>query len=959
MNMSSGGEERSEVSGSSTEEEEDVEEKPLVALAPIYTREESPKDVSASPAFQCLDELLAAGKIPGYRVAELKAKYTSLYETLKSIQESEIKLLQDAKQFTNQLEKQQQELEKADQFPDGSNTETARMRQQLLKYNADLREAEEREYHLQYKLEYLLEEKRLLEREYERIPKPADIEKRAKMNKEAAEELHKENTQRLLEIKALKEDLTSKEKQILKEQKELEKKAEHQEMIKDELVQVQQIPVQLVKDMEKIHRKATETEKKKLKLEEDCQELNHSLKQIENKSRKMLEEKEDVKMELEGKRTLLENKEQEFNHIAKLLEYSKENEAVALGERAALELNLRHAMIEKQNQHDALTRKQREKDRDLRNVKKLELQLKSANDALAQTQAVYDKIKAEIDNFPKDDGLLVEKRKELRKEVEALKRNFAQQLTLTEGEVHKLTQCIAEEEQLVKQQAECREELVNLTRLAQIKADEREQKSRDFVKSQQRHREILQEIKGRDLLIGEHKKKNQEVQKRLKEFAQMYDIIRNERNKCVSLIQVATQRAAELREKIKIYGNEIEILRTSVSNKDRQLQKASLKQTNNHMIRDSLHKDLSRVSLVLQEMKEKREQKKMEIGRLTNMINQIEENMVHLRKKYETAVQNRNERGVQLIEREEEVCIFYEKINTQEMLLQNGDVEMMAQDEKIRYLKMKITEQKRQIEQIKKDLPNKMKLESDLVTVQIQLSQCADRLNELEKQAEDPEKASRIHIVEGTDPSQEELIKRTEELELRLADKEERLLEKDFLYEQVSKLSERIRIKAESGKEDTLNLAKKMNEVQKRIKNTTRKLMSRIAELSMQQANCMKMQQEVRDKENFVETCYARMEQGLPPSAETEQEWKRLVREERRRQLEREEKARMEEEEEHNMVANGTYTTAEQRPNAYIPEDETALPLPRPYGALAPFKPSEQGSNLRHIRKPVIKPIEI
>ncbi|XP_044136083.1 coiled-coil domain-containing protein 146 isoform X1 [Bufo gargarizans] len=957
--MSSLDEERSDISESSAEEEDSIEEKPLSALAPLNAKEDRPKDVTASPAYQCLDELFATGKIPGTRVAELKAKYGLLYEILKSIQESEIQLLQDAKRFTYLLEQQQHELEKADQFPEGSNTEVSRMRHQLLKYNNDLNEAEEREYRLQYKLECLREEKRLLEREYERIPKTGEVEKRAKLLKEASDELKKENTQRILEIKAMKEDLALKEREIQREQAELEKIREQQEIVKDELVQVQNIPEQIGKDIEKINRKTIETEKKRLKLEDQCQELNQSIKQIENKSKKMLEEKEDVIKELEGKRMLLENKEQEFNRLTKLLELSKENEAVALGERAALDLNLRHTLIEKQTQHDALTRKQKEKDRDMRNIKKLELQLKSASDALIHTQSLHDKIKTEIDIFPKDDGSLTEKRKELRKEVETLKRQFAQQQTLTEVEARILAQCIAEEEQLVKEQGEGREELVNLTRLVQIKADEREQKSRDFVKAQQRYQQVLQEIKGRDLIIGEHKKKNQDVQKRLKEFAKMYDIIRNERNKCVSLIQMATQRGAELREKLKIYGNEMEILRTNVSSKERQLQKAMLKQTNNHMIRDSLQKDISRLSLHLQEVKEKREQQKMEIGRLTNMINQAEEEMVGLRKKYESAVQNRNERGVQLIEREEEVCIFYEKINTQEMLLRNGDVEMMALDERIRFLKMKVTEEKRQIEQIKKELPNKKVLGSDLITLQIQLSQCYDRVAELEELAQSPEKESRTRILEGKDPSLQDLIKKMEELELNLAEKEEHLLEKDFLYEQVSKLSERIRIKAENGKEDTLVLAKKMNDLQKKIKDATRKMMSCIAELSMQQASSIKLQQETRDKEKFVQRCYTRMEQGLPPSEEMEQEWNRLLREEHRRRIEKEEKARAEEEEEQHILPNGIYTTADQRPNAYIPEDENVLPLPRPYGALAPFKPSEPCANMRHIRKPLIRPIEI
>ena len=66
-----------------------------------------------------------------------------------------------------------------------------------------------------------------------------------------------------------------------------------------------------------------------------------------------------------------------------------------------------------------------------------------------------------------------------------------------------------------------------------------------------------------------------------------------------------------------------------------------------------------------------------------------------------------------------------------------------------------------------------------------------------------------------------------------------------------------------------------------------------------------------------------------------------------------------EEEEEHYCLPGGIYTTAEPRPNAYIPDDDSELPIPRPYGSLAPFKPSEPGSTMRHIRKPVIKPIEI
>ena len=48
------------------------------------------------------------------------------------------------------------------------------------------------------------------------------------------------------------------------------------------------------------------------------------------------------------------------------------------------------------------------------------------------------------------------------------------------------------------------------------------------------------------------------------------------------------------------------------------------------------------------------------------------------------------------------------------------------------------------------------------------------------------------------------------QLEVRLAEQEELLLEKELVYDQVTRLSRRIRAKAENGKLDTLDLAKKV-----------------------------------------------------------------------------------------------------------------------------------------------------
>ena len=47
-------------------------------------------------------------------------------------------------------------------------------------------------------------------------------------------------------------------------------------------------------------------------------------------------------------------------------------------------------------------------------------------------------------------------------------------------------------------------------------------------------------------------------------------------------------------------------------------------------------------------------------------------------------------------------------------------------------------------------------------------------------------------------------------MEVRLADKEEQSLEKDLIYQQVCRLTDRVAAKANAGKDDTLKLAKKV-----------------------------------------------------------------------------------------------------------------------------------------------------
>lgn len=916
-------------------------------------------DANTMPAFQCLDELITEGKIPGAKAARLKAKYQDLVDHLKRIREAESKYLHEGKELMQIVQKQRHDLERGEMFPSVEDNEVNRLRSVLLKHGNELTACNERLYQLDFKLEGLQEERRVVEKEFKKLPKKEEIEKQVKDNTQDVDDLKVEIAQRTHEIASLEEEGLSRQDQMEILSKEMEKLDMEEQLLKEELVKIHAEPAHLMKQTELIARQQRDVLNTHKQYENRIADVNNEISKISDKKAFFLDEKESVTNDIQKQRSAYEENEKEVSLLMKECDLAKERQAELLGDRTSLDLNIKHAHMNKRSEHDIHARKIREKDRDLKSLKKAEINLNIIKDGYNHTKGMYDKIKAQVDSQPKDDGSLFEKRRELQKEVDNAKRAYTQQNALTVHEKQRVERGIHDEEILLTEQSQLRIDVVDLTRLAQIKADEREQKARDYLKAEVRYHKALEDLKTKDLAIQDNTKKFAEVQKRLDDFAKLYDIIKNERNKCVNLIQMSTQKAAEMQEKIKILQNEIEILRTAAASKERQFQKSKLKHANSVVIRDSLRNEVSTQQMTSEELKEQMEQQRLAISKLNELINKAEENMVELRRRYESAVQERNRRGIQLIERNEEVCVLYEKVNVQGSIIRNGDMELQSREEEIRFLKMETADLKRSIDLLKSSLPNKKALDNELTTLQIQLAQCQEYIMDLEHNLEDATNADRIRLLPGNDPSMEELEWKCVELEKKLTYREEQLLEKELIHEQVNRLSEKLKARSDTGKTDTLALAKKINEVQAKIKETTRKMMAMVSELSMNQAVAMKLGQEIRSKEEHVQQCYVRMERGEAPSQEIEHEWLRYLREEVRRIKEQNERARAEEELEHYTIPGGITTTAEPRPNAYIPDDGNDLPLPRPYGGNAPFKPTEPGSNMRHIRKPVVKPIEI
>merc|ERR1719231_553272 len=394
------------------------------------------------------------------------------------------------------------------------------------------------------------------------------------------------------------------------------------------------------------------------------------------------------------------------------------------------------------------------------------------------------------------------------------------------------------------------------------------------------------------------------------------------------------------------------------SAKDKALAQTRMKANRDRVQREQLRTDFTRISAKGQALNEQVEQFVIEIDKLNSIIASIEKEMIVLKRAYEKAVEARNFAGIQLIDRNDELCILWEKSNIQEKLLKCGEDAMLSKDEEVRILRIELCEVQRKLQVLHRRIPDVPKLGVEVQKLRTQLQEEKKKSHQLSEELERPEGSLRKwRQLPGTDPDPETLQSKIAFLEERLNDKKESLLEKELVREEVATLSEKLRAQAMEGRQGTLELSQKVNAFQSRIKDVTRKMMATVSELSMYQATGIKLKDELAELFGELEAQQMNVAEDKPPYEGAPHEFERIVRQEQVREVAKEE-ARRRREEEQLFLTTATRTTAEPRVNAYVPVNDE-LGLPRAYGAHAPFNPTPLGANARFIKKPQTKQVEI
>ena len=186
--------------------------------------------------------------------------------------------------------------------------------------------------------------------------------------------------------------------------------------------------------------------------------------------------------------------------------------------------------------------------------------------------------------------------KTLRAEVAGKTQQFIASEDLGGAEKEKLAHLLGVNDELEHELTDMHKQEQELAAAVATAGMEKETKSRDLTRARQRYKRIFEDLKIREIALLDNAKMTSEILQRLREYAQMYDVVKNERNKYVNMIQASTQRAAEMKEKVKILQNEIEILRHEAFTKDKFLARSKFELQNMYAARDALQNDTNKVS---------------------------------------------------------------------------------------------------------------------------------------------------------------------------------------------------------------------------------------------------------------------------------------------------------------------------------------------------------------------------
>ncbi|KAG6613681.1 Cilia- and flagella-associated protein 58 [Phytophthora cinnamomi] len=477
---------------------------------------------------------------------------------------------------------------------------------------------------------------------------------------------------------------------------------------------------------------------------------------------------------------------------------------------------------------------ERKLDKEKRQLQQLEEKLEGEHTAklVLQTQIKSMQHDLDLDKINEDHA---------RTELEALEREKAMQTKQTlkaEGKVRRAQDEIKTNERVAKnleqELAGFKLEASKQRKLIYQLEKEREKYGMEAAEQRKLYLQAEEEVKLKEMRNHDLQKKVHEGETKLKQQQQLYEAVRSERNLYSKNLIESQDEIAEMKRKFKILTHQIEQLKEEVAAKDVALVKEHFDHQKVEKQKEQHKSELARLRALLAANEETINNQDAEVRKLSTLIRRMDDEALEQRKEYDQVINERDILGTQLIRRNDELALLYEKLKIQQSTLSKGEAQYQERLQDIRVLKLKVTDLKRELYIAKHQVGQADELKREVYHLQRELLQEKTKVKALSEELENPMNVHRWRKLEGSDPATYELLQKIQTLQKRLIQKTEEVVEKELVNQEKEKLYQEL--KAILARQPGPEVAEQLSWYQQVVREKEKQLKSLLSEQNMFQA---------------------------------------------------------------------------------------------------------------------------
>ncbi|GAB1302528.1 Cilia- and flagella-associated protein 58 [Apodemus speciosus] len=355
----------------------------------------------------------------------------------------------------------------------------------------------------------------------------------------------------------------------------------------------------------------------------------------------------------------------------------------------------------------------------------------------------------------------------------------------------------------------------------------------------------MEDIKVREIQIFDYRKKIAESETKLKQQQNLYEAVRSDRNLYSKNLVEAQDEITEMKRKLKIMTHQVDQLKEEISAKESALVKLHLEQQRIEKEKETLKGELQKLRQQALETKHFIEKQEVEERKLLRIIAEADGERLRQKKELDQVISERDILGSQLVRRNDELALLYEKIKIQQSVLNKGETQYNQRVEDMRILKLEIKKLRREKGILARSVANVEELRQELYHMQREFLKERTRCRALEEELENPMNVHRWRKLEASDPSTFELIQKIHALQKRLISKTEEVVEKELLLQNDEKEKLYVELKHILARQPGPEAAEQLQIYRHTLREKTKQLKVLSSELNMYESQSQEYKYEI------------------------------------------------------------------------------------------------------------------